>query len=83
MPSGTTVLAFSYGDSTLYTFAIRSDDVQWRAIPLDSNFHRRLANVLRSVSQYEYQQASILSVFRAFTKDAHGLYQTLLAPLAE
>ncbi len=80
LPSGTTVLAFSYGDSTLYTFAVRSDEVQWRATPLDSSFHRSLANVLRSVSQYDYQQASDLSVFRAFTNDAYGLYQTLLAP---
>ncbi len=80
LPPHTTLLSFSYGDSTLYTFAIRSDDVQWRATPLDSNFHRSLANVLRSVSQYNYQQANDLSVFSAFTKDAHGLYQTLLAP---
>jgi CHAT domain-containing protein/tetratricopeptide (TPR) repeat protein len=80
LPPHTTLLSFSYGDSTLYTFAIRSDDVQWRATPLDSSFHRSLANVLRSVSQYDYQQASDLSVFSAFTKDANGLYQTLLAP---
>ena len=80
LPQGTSLLSFSYGDSALYTFAIRADDVQWRTTPLDSNFHRSLANVLRSVSQYDYQQASDLSVFRAFTHDAHGLYQTLLAP---
>ena len=80
LPQGTSLLSFSYGDSTLYTFAIRADDVQWRTTPLDSNFHRSLASVLRSVSQYDYQQASDLSAFRAFTHDAHGLYQTLLAP---
>ena len=80
LPGRTTLLSFSYGDSALYTFAIRSDDVQWQTTPLDSNFHRSLTNVLRSVSQYDYQQASDLSAFGAFTHDAHDLYQTLLAP---
>ncbi len=80
LPRGTTLLSFSYGDSMLYTFAVQSDDVQWQTTPLDSGFHQSLANVLRSVSQYDYQKASDLSAFRTFTKDAHGLYQTLLAP---
>ncbi len=80
LPRGTTLLSYSYGDSTLSTFAIRSDTVQWQTTPLDSSFHRSLANVLRSVSQYDYQQASDLSAFKMFTEDAHGLYQTLLAP---
>ena len=80
LPPETTLLSFSYGDSTLYTFAIRSDDVLWQTTPLDSSFHRRLTNVLRSVSQYDYQQANNLSAFKTFAKDAHGLYQTLLAP---
>ncbi len=80
LPRGTSLLSFSYGDSALYTFAVRADAVQWQTTPLDSSFHRSLANVLRSVSQYDYQQASNLSHFRSFTEDAHGLYQTLLAP---
>ncbi|MGB3780238.1 MAG: CHAT domain-containing tetratricopeptide repeat protein [Tunicatimonas sp.] len=80
LPPDATLLSFSYGDSTLYTFAIRSDEVQWQTTPLDSSFHRSLANVLRSVSQYDYQQANDLSAFKTFTQDAHGLYQTLLAP---
>lgn len=80
LPQGTTLLSFSYGDSTLYSFAIRSDKVQWQTTPLDSSFRQSLENVLQTISQYDYARASDLSVFRKFTNDAHGLYQTLLAP---
>ena len=81
LPEKTTLLSFCYGDSALYAFAIRHDEVQWHITPMDSVFHRRLENVLRTISRYDYQQAGNLQVFRQFTHDAYQMYQTLVQPL--
>ena len=83
LPQNATLLSYSYGDSTLYAFTVRKTSVQYHTVPLDSVFHRRLENVLQTISQYDYQQASSLPVFQRFADDAYGLYQTLVQPSVE
>ena len=76
----TTLLSFSYGDSTLYAFTVRPDTVHYHTVALDSLFRQQLENVLQTVSQYNYAQADDPLHFRQFTRDAHALYQTLVHP---
>ncbi len=80
LPQETTLLSFSYGDSVLYAFTVRREEVHYHTVALDSVFHRRLENVLQTISQYDYRQAGDPSAFQQFTKDAHQLYQTLVQP---
>lgn len=54
LPPDATLLSFFYGDSTLYSFIVRADGVKWHRTPLDSAFDRRLANVLQTISRYDY-----------------------------
>ena len=77
---GTTLLSFSYGDSSLYTFSIRREAVQLRTERIDHSFNRSLDNVLRYVSQYDYRQAHDLAQYQAFVRDAHYLYRKLVQP---
>ena len=80
LPRNAVLLSFSYGDSTLYTFTVRADAVHYHTVPLDSTFHRRLENVLQTISRYDYRQAGDLSAFQQFADDAHQLYRTLIQP---
>ena len=74
------LLSFSYGDSTLYAFTVRSDTMHYHAVPLDSLFRRRLENVLQTVSRYDFARADNPAMFRKFAEDAHQLYRTLVQP---
>ena len=80
LPSNATLLSFSYGDSTLYSFVVRTNTVEWYRTPLDSTFRRCLEGVLQTISHYDYQEASNPTAFRRFTQEAHQLYQTLVEP---
>ena len=80
LPRNAALLSFSYGDSALYAFTVRTDTVQYHTIVLDSLFRRRLENVLQSISRYDFARADDPSAFQQFTEDTHQLYQTLVQP---
>ena len=77
---GTTLLSFSYGDSSLYTFSINREIVELHTQPIDHFFNQSLDSVLRYVSRYDYRQASDLVQYQAFVRDAHYLYRKLVQP---
>ena len=77
---GTTLLSFSYGDSSLYTFSISREAVQLHTQQIDRSFNQLLDNVLQYISRYTYEQAGNLDRYQAFVQDAHHLYQTLVQP---
>ena len=77
---GTTLLSFSYGDSSLYTFSISREAVQLHTQQIDRSFNQSLDNVLQYISRYTYEQAGNLARYQAFVQDAHHLYQTLVQP---
>ena len=77
---GTTLLSFSYGDSSLYIFSINREAVQLHTQQIDRSFNQSLDNMLQYISRYTYEQAGNLARYQAFVQDAHHLYQTLVQP---
>ena len=80
LPTGTALLSFTYGDSTLYAFTVRQDTVLYHTIRQDDTFRRSLAYVLHTISQYDYTRVSDTQYFEQFSGAAHSLYQTLVQP---
>ncbi len=76
------LINYFVGDSQLYLFLISKDDFVIRSVSKPADFDRQLTTFRDLVSSANHT-ADPEKSFDQYTRLAHGLYRTLLAPLEE
>ncbi|MCB9234768.1 MAG: CHAT domain-containing protein [Bacteroidia bacterium] len=80
--SGTTILQYFSGDSTLTLFTLSKTSFQTYQIPFDSTFKAQTLNFIQDLSSASLasEQGNTAKIREEFTQNAHFLYQKLIAP---